>query len=535
MNKPISPLLLATVLFVAVVVWLLAGLTAACDGRFVYVLDDPYIHMAMGRNLAEHGVWGVTGDGFTSSSSSPLWTLLLGIVFSFGGARDGWPLALNVLCGVLALVVAARALRDLAPRASAGATLAVLVGVMVLTPLGPLAFTGQEHLLHAALSLAFALEASRVLDDGSRGVGRLVALAVPLVAVRYEGLFLVAVAALLLRVRGRAGAWGVAAAALVPVAAYATVSLAHGWFALPNPILLKGNLADVSRVRTLVSGLLGGDLAAAAPEGVAQAALDLARACGLTALEKLVATPALLMLVIGAVVLGARRPFLLLFVGACLLHMQFARTGWFHRYEAYLVAMGVVAVGAALAEVSPAWRPRRVLLAIALVTPLAQRAAVAVYQVPRAAANVFQQQVQMAEVLAAHYPGACVAVNDVGAVNWFARITCVDFFGLADLEVCRLRMDLAWGREAIERVARERGVRVAVLYDRWFDRESTGGLPDGWQRVARWRIAGNVVNGEDTVSWYAVDPGERTGLVQALRAKRLPRGVAVTWDTVPGR
>ena len=39
----------------------------ACDGHFVYAIDDPYIHLALAQNLA-HGHYGIN----PGEASSPL-------------------------------------------------------------------------------------------------------------------------------------------------------------------------------------------------------------------------------------------------------------------------------------------------------------------------------------------------------------------------------------------------------------------------------------------------------------------------------
>src|SRR5437588_12540650 len=73
------------------------------EGRFTYALDDAYIHMAVARNAAEHGVWGITRYEFSSTSSSPLWTALIALEYRLLGVSDFTPLVLNLLFATLAL------------------------------------------------------------------------------------------------------------------------------------------------------------------------------------------------------------------------------------------------------------------------------------------------------------------------------------------------------------------------------------------------------------------------------------------------
>jgi hypothetical protein len=66
---------------------------------------------------------------------------------------------------------------------------------------------------------------------------------------------------------------------------------------------------------------------------------------------------------------------------------------------------------------------------------------------------------------------------------------------------------------------------VAVLYERWL--EAAGGIPPEWVRAGRWRVARNVVLGDRTVAFHAVDPAEAGPLAEHLRAfaPELPPGV----------
>ncbi len=158
-------------------------------------------------------------------------------------------------------------------------------------------------------------------------------------------------------------------------------------------------------------------------------------------------------------------------------------------------------------------------------SPLFLREVQALTWTPRAARNIAEQQYRMALFLREFYQEQAVAANDVGAINFFAEIDCLDLYGLASLEVARAKLTGQYRRELVERLARRKGVRVAIVYRHWYD--TIGGLPESWVEVGSWRILNNIVCGGDTVIFFAVAPGERDRLIACLRAfsPRLPAGV----------
>ena len=166
-NAPAWPLWLALGLLFACVGVAVRAVMVSTGGRFVYALDDAYIHMAMAKNLAQHGVWGCTPFQFSAASSSPLWTALLGVVFFLTGVHDVTPLLLNLLLLALSLGVADAFLRQrsAAPLLRA----ATLVGLVLVFPMPAMALFGMEHVLHLLLTIAFGATAITVLADVESG------------------------------------------------------------------------------------------------------------------------------------------------------------------------------------------------------------------------------------------------------------------------------------------------------------------------------------------------------------------------------
>lgn len=485
--------------------------------------------MAISKNLALHGNWGTTPGQFASASSSPLWTLLLAGVFATFGPGDMAPLVLNLIFGVGLLTTAwFFGRREQWPDFW---NFAVLIGIIVLTPLPTLALLGMEHVLQAWSGLALTYLAAELLSRSppirSRGLAcGLFLAAIVATATRYEGLFLIAAVGLaaLLRRRPKLAVWLILAA-LIPPLVYAVVSVQHGAMWAPNSVLRKGAMPDFHSLR-----------------GIA----DWAGMRGLLVLTQQPHLLGLLCALIAFWLLAAehRHPSLgklgwsvfILFV-VTLLHLNFAAVGWLFRYESYLMAIGAFSLGLALAIAIPQFNqitgikqrviPVALLLAALGVLPAFGRSCVAVRAIPRAATNIYEQQIQMARFIAEFYPNACVALNDIGAVAYFVGPPILDLQGLATTDVLRTHLAKHLSRGRLEELCRDYGVRIAVLYPKVL--KEWDGPPPSWQFEGAWTISNNVACADATVQFYAVAPGEGELLGAHLRAfeKQLPPTVKV--------
>jgi hypothetical protein len=490
----------------AAVAFLLRASLVHTGGRLVYALDDAYIHMAVGRNLAEHGVWGVTRYGFTSSTSSLAWPLLLALADLAVGVHESMPLVLNLVFAATAILLADRLLRDTRPVLRAAA----LIALVLLTPLPILVLAGMEHTLQIAAAF-WLFDRLRAADEGAGALASLFCAAAVATAARYECLFLVAPAVVLIALDGRRrAAVATAMGGLLPVVVYGAISVAQGWPPLPNSLLLKRATFEAG-----VLDRLGGH-----------------------ALRTLGEAPHLLVLLLAVLVLTAVLPapasvrrWDAVFVVATLLHLQLAAIGWLFRYEAYLVALGIVLVARHVANAGPlqAPRPRMARLALALAAlvataPLITRAVQSMREGPRAVKNIYEQQYQMGLFLRELPAGSTVMANDIGAVSYLADVRLVDLYGLATQETARARRAGRVDRALLTRLAEQTPPAAVVVYRSWF----ADSLPADWIEVGTWKVPDKVVVADRTVSFYATSPEPARRLSAALAAflPRLPATVS---------
>jgi len=497
----LSPLLPALALLLASLAAALRLALRLTGGRLIYALDDAYIHMAVAKTLATHGVWGCTPFHFSSSSSSLLWTFGLGLAYRLFGVHDSLPLLLNLGFALATVVVANVALARLAVPPLVRA--AALVGIVVAFPLAGMVLIGMEHILHLLLTIGFAALAVETLtcrpESPARSRRRTVALCVVgalLAASRYEGFFLVGLVCLALALRRevlRAVAIGVAA--VLPVAAFGVFSVVNGSYFLPNPLMVKAVGETASALTALLKPFGSEDL---------------------EFLRNNRAMP--ILLVLGA--LGAlahwrarrvtwRPPVVypLLLAAMILLHGHFVFSPlyWAYRYDAYLVGFGVFVAAVALAGMpAPRGLPAVALpaLLVAALVPLVAdvREGLLPSEEIRGIRGTYLEQYQTAQFIRRYYPADAVIVNDLGAVTYYTRARILDLVGLGDVEpVAIMRRSAYTGREVAQWTAPYRP-SIAIVSLGW----SIAGalIPPEWVRVA-------VVETPPDwhrVGFYAVDP-----------------------------
>lgn len=494
-------------------------------GRTMYPIDDPFIHLAMAKHLSQDGVYGVSLAGFSASSSSPAWTILMAALFAIGGVHAWWPLAVNLAASAALIAFLFRAHERYAGSPAFAAAWASLI--VLLLPLATMASVGMEHPLHILALLALAV---RFAEAWLRGEPdgfdvRLFGLAALAVMLRYETVFVAAPLCALAAARGR---WrqtaALAAGALLPVAAIGTVNLIQGWNFFPSSIFLKSalNNPDTHPAAAVAVRLHG----------------------------QLFSTPHLLVLwmIVSARLawLFARREAfsrldgLLCFVmsGAAVLHCALANIGWFYRYEGYLLALGLLALGAGGREAigaAKAWweslprlgetlaaRGMAVLLAVLFFFPFADNV-FSFRKVAGGAKNVYEQHWQMGLFLREYYNGETVVANDIGAINYLADIVCLDLVGLGSVQPVRASAVRQFSPAFVESWARVSDARIAMIYENWWRRA----LPPSWIKVGEWTLPEKTTAGDPTVSFFAVNEDEVEPLRAALMAfePQLPGGV----------
>lgn len=528
----IFPALIVSLIFLVSIVALVRDSQALNDGNLIYGLDDAYIHMSIARNFAEHGTWGITQYEFSSTTSSPLWTGLLMLVYAVIGVQESLPLILNLMFGIAAIFVANRLLTRF--DVPALYRFIILLALLILTPLNTLVLIGMEHVLQILMVILLVDEFFRLWERDQFSVSeaaRLAVLSALTAMTRYEDLLLIGVLCLLFLLRGR---WrlmlitGISAS--FPVIVYGLIAMANGWDFLPTSLTIKSGAMSYLRQATWQARfqfLIIDTYKIFANQHIFSLMLLSALAAFIYVYEK------------ARDLWDKRLVLLVIYALTTMLSVRLVSwpdPGTFSRYEAYLVAMSLIFIPAALGFALPRRVTRNMIPAALVALILLVFVLNDIYQryddisfrqpVVTATTEIYRQQYQMAHFLAEYYNDANIATNDIGAVTFFSDIHNIDIWGLGTIEVAHAKGDNTYSTARLSEIAAENDTQIAVIYSVWMD--GYGGLPDDWILVEQWVMENPpVILGYHTVSFYALNPEAVPDLRENLEAfaASLPDGV----------
>jgi hypothetical protein len=473
------------------------------QGKFIYSMDDPYIHLALATHIAE-GHYGITSGQYSAPASSVLWPLLLA-PFSMLAIEEHVPLIINLVAAGATLILLGSIL-DRAYAQVPGARWAVPILQIILIPFGNLlglAFTGMEHSLQVWLSL-LVLWGMVVTQMNQRPPWWLMAAAVIAPLVRYECLALSLPALAYLWLRGhRRGA----------LRAAVVLGLCLGAFSLFLYWLELGVLPTSVRAKALVvPGAIG-------THGLwVNLWMNFFTRQGIALLAG-----ALLLLAVAA---GRSRPradraLATVLLAAVALHMGFGQFGWQDRYEIYVRLTTLMAVLWVLRADVRLPLVRAGLLAYVVIGGFGY--ARTLWETPASAHGIYRQQYQMHR-FTVDYLRAPAATDDLGWMSYRNPHRLLDLYGLASEEALRCR-DLRCEPDWMDRLAKAYGVQLAMIFRYQFP-----DLPSHWLRVGQLRLAGRPEF--EAVDFLAVDPSTRFRIDRLLGDFRrtLPPGVRFVFE-----
>ena len=467
------PLGISAALAVAGILW---------NGGIIYGLDDAYIHMAVGKNCALHGGWGINPGELQTATSSLAYPAMLCGFYRIFGVSEALPLLINLgaLLGILAY--AKKRFNLDAPK---------LLAFYFITFLPFLVASGMEHSLHILLAVVFIGEITR----DKRGLLFAIS-AIALPALRYESLALLFAGFVYLALKKDRDSLLVAGSGILAVASMAVLYFMTG-YPLPISMIVKSPY----QIRSVLSIF---KLVFRFPYNLMISSWFFSEY--ILSLINFTYTKD-----------GESKAMAGIFLIAAALHSQFGAMDF--RYFAYLQA-------AFFLQFSNL-KTRDIIKGIKPVTaffmiPLFLVASLNAFQAATAPHDIFIQQYQVASFLKGNYMGQVVMLNDVGTTSFYSGARVVDLVGLANREVLEARVGGTFDSEFIDGLAAKEDVAVALVYDEWFP----GQIPSSFEKVGELVFHFKVISGKGTISAYAV--GENAGrLRENLAAYAWPDEVSL--------
>ncbi|KPL86127.1 hypothetical protein [Herpetosiphon geysericola] len=471
-------------------------------GKFLYILDDPYIHLSLARNIA-HGHYGINVVEPSAPSSSILWPFILAI-FARLPLFEYVPLLLNLILGFLALFFIQKTIKLIfQDQISQFKHLSIITGFIIIANLVPLIFSGMEHVLQVVITMIITYNLLELQINQKLNKLLIVALILnPFV--RYETLALSVPVLLFLYLKGYRRLAGIGlVGTLLPLAGFSYFLHSLGLGYLPTSVIIKSSLfSNKSSIEVLMTTLL-----------FSMEALTWFYLLGM-------------LILIGLKVRNnISRQLSLITATAIGLQLIFGTTlGAFYRYETYMIVFSTLICLYLYRESVPAAfitpiKTTITILVILVMLTVSDYVYNLIY-IPVMSNNIYSQQYQMARFTNTYYRGR-VGVNDIGLVSYLNNDYTLDLFGLSNIDVIDYRKHQTpnW----MEQIASSYNVDLIMIYAEWFPTF----IPDQWTKLGDLHLSTQLsAAAHRDVAFYVRNPANAEAIGQLLEqfSQSLPKG-----------
>lgn len=512
-----SLLITSTIFFGICFIYILIMLSNT-ENYFTYILDDAYIHLAMAKNFALHGVWGMTKYSFSSSSSSPIFTFILSVLISIFGNNELIPLFFNIILSFLIIVFLNKYYKsffDDSKHVVIANVFTLFFAVLHLQIL-----TGMEHILQVLIIVisVFYFQkwlASDFKDNFSSYWFYSTILLLGLV--RFESMFyFVSLAFVFLLIKRFKEAIFILILGFLPILIFGYFNYQKDGYFFPNSVVVKGTLFDISgnyleQIKDILlkNVFLNRSFYKVVFFSLLISVVLIWKDCrNKLKFEKIITNSFLI--IVWSITL--------------MLHSTFGEFKGPFRYEAYLLTAFTMAIIPKLIHFfkNPLYiikheKVTAFILCINFIL-LLYKFGFANMLITRGSANIYEQQIQSARFLQKYYNTSSVVANDIGAICYFSDIHLLDFVGLGSKEMIPFSkkgtvVDVRF-KNYLTKYCEENNYQLAIAYEEWL----MGQAPENWKKVAILTIKNNAVAGRDHVFIYSINPKIHESLIQNVKS-----------------
>ncbi|WP_128331418.1 hypothetical protein [Apibacter sp. HY039] len=476
-------LILSIVLYFFLLCNLYQSILGYVNNNFTYPLDDSYIHLAIAKNIAEHGVWGINSNEFSSASSSPLFTVILSLFLFIFGNNSYIPLILNILFSLSTIYLAWYYFKD---KLSYILLSLLLISIIIWTPLPGLTIIAMEHIIHAFLTLFYLLLIWEILINNNQSkkiiyLYYLISFLLPIS--RYEGLFIIIGGNLILffSKKFRISIIGVLCS-ILSISLFGLYFIYNGGTFFPYSVIIKTSLSNSVVFYKLLPY----------KNILLYYIKDIASRQLLICFIFVLTFSFLVQLKLKKNIL---KIIIILSIGI-ILHVMYSKFGWLNRYEAFLfpsiLCILFYSIQQACIKSKNLSFKHQLLyfsLFILLIYPscfFTKRSLINHEKIIIGAEEIHNQQYQTALFIQKYYPNKSVAINDIGYPSYLSNNThIVDIYGLGNTQIALAKKNKSKNiNPVIINEIKKNNVKAAFIYKKWFSDD----LYKDWVEIGYWEI-----------------------------------------------